>query len=246
MRDALVSVIVPVYRNPEWVKTALDSVIRQTWKNLEILVIDDGSPDGCDAVCDQFAALDDRIHVVHRENGGVSAARNDGLLMAKGEFVAFLDSDDYLAIDHISSLVQCALDKNADIVSNRMYFYLNDTCTRKSTPSDAVVKLSREEAVFSMHSESEVFNGYLMNKLFRREILKEVRFDPTIAIHEDMLFIWQAILKSDVIVSCERYTYHYLFHPTSAVNSYSPRYDTAVVAAKRMAIRVAATAIPPL
>ncbi len=235
MNNPLVSVVVPVYKNPEWVQNALDSLVKQSYPNLEILVVNDGSPDGCDLVAEEFCKEDQRIRVFHRENGGVSAARNLALEEASGEYVTFLDSDDTLESDHIETMVHTAIKENADIVSNRMYFYFNDTEHREIYCSDSIQVLTSAEAVRMMHSEDEAFNGYLMNKLFSIGVIRSVRFDPDIAIHEDMLFLWQAILHSEKIVSQGKYTYHYLMHPTSAINSsYSPRYDTALVAAEEM------------
>lgn len=233
MERMLVSLIVPVYRNPALVEKAVRSALSQTWEHLEILLIDDGSPDGCDAVCDALASEDARIRVFHTENRGVSAARNHGLQHAKGEFIAFLDSDDLLEPNHMEALVGL-MEKGADVASVSMRFYMKDGKPKPFCDDETICTLTPREAICMMHRE-EAFNGYLMNKMFRRDLLGGVSFDETIAIHEDMLFIWGALLKSRNVLLQKVHTYHYLFNAASAMNrSYSPRYDTAVTAAEKM------------
>ena len=95
-RKGLLSVIVPVYKVEPYLRRCIDSIRNQTYKNLQIVLVDDGSPDGCGAICDEYTKLDDRIIAVHQENEGLSGARNNGLLFAEGEYIAFVDSDDWL------------------------------------------------------------------------------------------------------------------------------------------------------
>lgn len=229
-----VSLIVPVYRNPEWVRAAVNSAINQTYSDLEILLIDDGSPDGCGALCDDLARTDPRIRVFHQENGGVSVARNTGLAHARGERIAFLDSDDKMEPDHIASLVELMDETGADIVSTALIFYLDEEKHNSYEDGTETKFFTPQEAVYSMHLEGE-FNGYLMNKLFRRRALSGVRFHPDFAIHEDMLFLWEAILNAEKIAYRNKHTYHYLCHSTSAMNqTFSPRFETSITAAELM------------
>ena len=99
--NELISVVVPVYKVEKQLCRCVDSLIRQTYGNIEIILVDDGSPDGCPALCDGYAKKDSRIKVIHRQNGGLSAARNSGIDVARGEYIAFVDSDDYVADDYI-------------------------------------------------------------------------------------------------------------------------------------------------
>lgn len=233
MEKTLVSLIVPVYRNPNLVEKAVRSALSQTWKNLEILLIDDGSPDGCGALCDAFAAEDARIRVFHTENRGVSAARNLGLRYANGEYVTFLDGDDLLEPSHVEALVSL-MEKGADVASVSMRFYLKNGVPKPFFDDETIYPLTPCEALCLMHREGD-FNGYLMNKMFRRDLLCGVTFNEAVAIHEDMLFIWNALLKCSVILLQKVHTYHYLFNASSAMNrNYSPRYETAVTAAEMM------------
>lgn len=233
MENLLVSLIVPVYRNPALVEKAVRSALSQTWGHLEILLIDDGSPDGCGTVCDALAAEDVRIRVFHTENRGVSAARNLGLRNARGEYISFLDGDDLLEPNHVEALVRL-MEKGADVASVSMRFYMKDGKPKPFCDDETVHILTPREAICLMHREGD-FNGYLMNKMFCRSLLCGANFDETVAIHEDMLFLWGALLNSRKVLLQKVHTYRYLFNATSAMNrSYSPRYDTAVAAAEKM------------
>ena len=113
--DDLISIIIPVYRVEKYLEECLNSVINQTYANLEIILIDDGSPDRCGQICDEYAKKDERIEVIHQENQGVSNARNHGIEMAKGKYITFIDSDDYLEQDYIKYLYDEITKFNADI-----------------------------------------------------------------------------------------------------------------------------------
>lgn len=110
----LISVIIPVYNVEKYLHRCLDSVIEQTYKNLEVILIDDGSTDHSGEICDDYAAKDVRIHVIHQENQGVSAARNKGLDTAKGEYIAFVDSDDYILPEMYAKMLECIIENNVD------------------------------------------------------------------------------------------------------------------------------------
>ena len=112
-----ISVIIPVYNTEKYLKRCVDSVREQTYGNLEIILVDDGSPDGCPQMCDAFAAEDDRIKVIHKENAGVAAARNTGLDVATGEYLTFVDSDDYIAPEMYQSLLDVLMQTDSDIAA---------------------------------------------------------------------------------------------------------------------------------
>ncbi|MCF0156053.1 MAG: glycosyltransferase, partial [Veillonella sp.] len=111
-----ISVIVPIYNVEPYIHQCVDSIINQTYKDLEIILVDDGSPDNCGKICDEYAAKDDRVKVIHRPNGGLSAARNSGLDVATGEYIAFVDSDDYIACNMYSDMMEFMLKHKLDIV----------------------------------------------------------------------------------------------------------------------------------
>ena len=120
-----VSIIVPVYKVEKYLRKCIDSIINQTLKDIEIILVDDGSPDNCGKICDEYAAKDTRIKVIHKENGGLSSARNAGMEVAEGEYIGFVDSDDWIESDMYMTLWQKAKDINADLV-NSDYFRNND------------------------------------------------------------------------------------------------------------------------
>lgn len=235
MTKPLVSLVIPVYRHPEWVRKAVDSALAQTWADLEIILVDDGSPDGSGALCDEYAEKDARVRAIHQKNGGVSSARNAGLAVSKGEYFTFLDSDDALEPEHIERLVHLMEREKADLASLAMIFYLDEERIKTEVKNEEkTVVLTPREALRSVHLEDD-FNGYVMNKMYRTSVWKGIRFDPEIAIHEDMLFLWQGILKCKKIVLQKRYTYHYLTHSTSAMNrSYSEQYESCIRASLSM------------
>lgn len=104
MEEDLISIIIPIYKVEEYLKRCVDSVINQTYKNLEIILIDDGSPDSCGKICDEYAKINNKIYVIHQQNQGVSAARNAGIDKAKGKYICFIDSDDYVDANYIEVL----------------------------------------------------------------------------------------------------------------------------------------------
>lgn len=120
---SMLSVIVPVYKVEPFLKRCVDSIIHQTYKNLEIILVDDGSPDNCGAICDEYANKDDRIKVIHKENGGQSSARNVGIAIAKGDYIAFVDSDDWIDSDMYETLIGLAEKYDADIAEGSYRFY---------------------------------------------------------------------------------------------------------------------------
>ena len=115
--DKLISIIVPIYKVEIYLRKCIDSIVNQTYKNIEILLIDDGSPDNCGIICDEYAKKDERIKVIHKENGGLSDARNYGIEASTGDYIIFIDSDDYVSESMCENLLICALENNADIVS---------------------------------------------------------------------------------------------------------------------------------
>ena len=116
----LISIIIPVYKVEKYLNKCIDSVIGQTYKNLEIILVDDGSPDNCPRICNEYASIDKRAIVIHKENGGLSSARNAGLDIAKGEYIFFLDSDDYIAENTIERLYKALVLEKADIAIGNM------------------------------------------------------------------------------------------------------------------------------
>ena len=132
-----VSVIIPIYNVQEYLDECINSIVKQTYQNLEIILVDDGSPDSSPMICNEWEKQDDRIVVIHKENGGLSDARNAGLIKASGEYVLYVDSDDYLEIDTIEWMISCAISNNAEIVA----------CTYKRTNNENITTLLSDNLI---------------------------------------------------------------------------------------------------
>lgn len=181
----LISVIVPVYKVEKYLKKCVDSIRNQTYQNLEILLVDDGSPDECPAMCDAYADEDSRIKVIHKENGGLSDARNVGVEMANGEWIFFLDSDDYIHTELIDTLHKEAIKENADMAMSSMYYYLEDATVQIDPlgTSEKEVFL-KPDVVSQLYSHSAVDFIVSCSKLIKRDVWGDLQF-PVGKLHED-------------------------------------------------------------
>ena len=219
----LISVIVPIYKVENYLKKCLDSIVNQTYKNLEIILIDDGSPDNCGKICDEYAKKDERSKVIHKENEGVSIARNAGLKIASGDYIAFVDSDDWIELDMYEEMIKCAQEKNVDMVRCRRIFEYSN----KSVKDD--VGLS-DNTFFDVKSDRLYFinlilaNGVL--PFFNLSLIKkekidnnELRFNSDLIVGEDLLFTFKLLCNIDSIYIYDNYFYHYNVHIQSAMNS---------------------------
>ncbi|WAV90135.1 glycosyltransferase [Oxalobacter aliiformigenes] len=169
----LLSVIVPVYRVETYLPKCLDSLVGQTYADLEIILVDDGSPDRSGAICDEYAARDSRIVVIHQENRGASQARNAGLDRATGEFVAFVDSDDYLDFSMYENLMKAVVEYDADIVISDFFVILESGVLRHSSGLQGDIPLLQaQEQVLADRLPS-----YLWNKIYRRTLFDGIRYE---------------------------------------------------------------------
>lgn len=189
----LVSVIIPIYNVEKYLGECVESVRNQTYKNIEIILVDDGSPDACGAMCDAYAAQDDRVRVIHRENGGLSAARNSGMEVATGEFVTFLDSDDWMYIGAIEGYMKCfAKYPELDIVESRIYF---SGSGKPSNVGEYIVEPQLEDRLLSgseliHHFCTHPYTSSLpaaWNKCYRAQLVQGHRFVEG-RVYEDLEF----------------------------------------------------------
>lgn len=195
----LVSVIIPVYNVEEYLPQCLNSVLNQAYKNIEILIVDDGATDASGDICDEYALKDPRIKVIHKANGGLSSARNTGMLHAKGEWVFFIDSDDWIDPETISSLQEFAIRNQCDMVQCNHY-YAHDTyfLYRAVSKTEKKVKvLTRQEAMRQLIINDRLKN-FAWGKLYKFSLIKDLGF-PEGKFFEDSF--WQ----HHVIHACARY-----------------------------------------
>ena len=219
----LVSVIVPVYNVRPYLEECLESVVAQTYQNLEILVIDDGSTDGSGEVCDQFAENDSRIRVVHQENKGLGAARNVGLDLATGLVISFLDSDDAFLPSAIEKALNAMIETHADIA---LFKYktiktvgrmdLQDIANVVAFPRIPKNVYSREEALLR-HAEGDI-NFAVWNKIYARDLWKEIRF-PDGVVYEDIQTTFRILNKAFQIVALDETLILYRKRPGSIMTN---------------------------
>lgn len=217
LQNAKVSVIVPVYKVEPYLRKCLDSITGQTYRNLEIILVDDGSPDNCGAICDEFAKKDERIKVIHKENGGVSSARNAGLSIATGEWVGWVDGDDWIELDMYEYLLEKTEKYGADIaVCSRKEVYPDRKVLRGWT-EDLV--LNRQEGL-ALLLKDDLLQNYLCDKLWCRELFQGVAF-PEDRSYEDMAVTYRLFERAKRTVCLPQAKYNYLQRPGSIVHDSS-------------------------
>ena len=225
MRETQVSIIIPVYNVENYLRSCLDSVLSQTYKDFEVLMVNDGSTDGSGAICQDFVERDSRFHYFEKENGGLSDARNYGLDRAKGHYITFLDSDDFLFEDYLENLYYASRLSDSDITiggycrfgDSNFYFY-ND-----HFKSDSLVAFKDFQAIQYLDSMLDVtFITFstAWGKLFKRELFSELRF-PYGKYAEDQFLIWKLYMKADKIYVFNGASYVYRMNPSGLSNIFT-------------------------
>lgn len=210
--NSLISVIIPVYNVKPYLAEALDSVLEQTYRNLEIIVVENGSDDGSEKMCDDYGNRDPRVKVIHLSSRGLSRARNTGLDAVTGEAVAFLDSDDAYYPEYISEMVQAMVRTNADIVICKSRTYHTDGKMLVSTQKHEPLYLkpgvyTREEALNALLLDGEIRHG-VWNKLYKRELWETVRF-PEGRVYEDVATTYRILDKCNSVCHLDLALYKY-------------------------------------
>jgi glycosyltransferase involved in cell wall biosynthesis len=219
--EDLISIIVPIYNVEKYLERCVASVRSQTYTNIEIILVDDGSPDQCGKICDDLATRDSRIKVIHKANGGLSDARNAGLEIAEGAFVGFIDSDDFLHPEMIRDLY-CRINKHqADIAQCSFRSVTDDSITDPGDDNEKV--LTNLEALRFLYTSYGVDYVLASNKLYRKSLFNRVRY-PVSKIHEDEFTTYKLIYEARKVVVTDRKYYHYYQSPNSIIrSSFSPK-----------------------
>lgn len=214
---AEVSIIVPVYQVEKYIRQCVDSILAQTFTDFELILVDDGSKDKSGQICDEYARMDTRVKVIHKENGGAADTRNRGMDQAVGNYVMFVDSDDYIAPTMIEYLYQNILNENADIaVCNYLYFFENDRKKDFSTNVKSEVLTGKEIFYYRKNERNYGFWTVVWNKLMKRETVGKVRFRSG-KYYEDEFWaneIYQMDIKIVTIPDC---LYYYRQHENSTM-----------------------------
>ena len=233
MKKDLISIIVPVYKVEQYLDKCVNSIINQTYTSLEIILVDDGSPDNCGKMCDDYARADMRVKVIHKQNGGVSSARNAGLEIAQGEFIAFVDSDDYLGKDMYEKLIAKQKEKNADVVFCRFNSVSGEQITH--VHEGALQDFCRTgDLVYNLnHCTTETIKGDtsyiehlvmcdIWRAIYKASVLQDIRFDVGVKYMEDVIFYMSVLKKDNLVLDyVDEYLYNYLYRADSASNGNS-------------------------
>ncbi|SDN22516.1 glycosyltransferase family 2 protein [Alkalicoccus daliensis] len=230
----LISVIIPVYNGAEYIETCFQSIISQSYQNLEIIIINDGSEDNSSEICDYYASKDQRIKVIHQENKGLSAVRNRGVRESKGDYIGFVDSDDYIHSDMYKILLNNLLLTNAGVsMCNFKKVYQRNFTNNKNNElpdSEKLNVISKQEAFEHLFADTNVNLVVPWNKLYKKEIIRKVQY-PEGKVHDDEFTVHHIIQATNKIVITEQNLYYYYHHPSSFMNeSYNLKRLDAVTA----------------
>lgn len=218
MNQPLVSVIVPIYNVEQYVERCIRSIVNQTYTNLEILLIDDGSPDRCPTICDMWAQKDSRIKVVHKPNGGLSSARNAGLDICNGDFISFVDSDDWIERDMIQFLLDACIKNGCALaVCGRYVHYekINKLQIDKCPINNEIIDSKTFTAHMLIGSNCDCS---ACDKLFHKSLWDSMQF-PEGRIYEDVAILYKIVLQTSYVATLNQPLYHYLRHSNSIVSS---------------------------
>ena len=213
---ALISVIIPVYKVEKYVEKCIQSVINQTYENLQIILVDDGSPDNCWKICDEYAKKDHRIEVIHKSNGGLSDARNKGLEIAKGEYIGFVDSDDYIEADMYEVLYNLLKQYNADVSICNFYTVSQGKISIKNA-ENGIKEYNRIEILKEILLDKNI-QSYAWNKLYKKELFDEIKY-PIGKKYEDIGTTFFLLEKCNKVVVTGKSEYYYINRQDSIVNN---------------------------
>ena len=211
----LISIIIPVYKVEEYMDRCLESIVGQTYENLEIILVDDGSPDKCPEKCDDWASKDGRITVVHKSNGGLSDARNKGLDVCRGDYIAFVDSDDWILPEMYQNMLDAIIKENADICACNIISCYPDRQVKWGT--DKNIAGNSELMLKRLYTDSE-YPVCAWNKLYKRDLWQDFRF-PVGKLCEDAFTTYILLHRADRIVQISDALYCYRIRPESIMTS---------------------------
>lgn len=206
-----ISVIVPLYKAEKYIRRCVDSILAQTFTDFELLLIDDGSPDNSGAICDEYAASDSRVKVFHKENGGVSSARNVGLDNACGEWITFVDADDWIVKDYLQLCIYATEKYNLDLLK----FDLGGTYISEHSQNLDVTKSSQIDVITPNEFIKKSYSCGIPS-FIRKNVLGEIRFNTDIKYAEDQLFIFQILDNCEYCGYLHKQIYNYMLNPNSA------------------------------
>lgn len=224
----LISVIIPVYKVESYLNECVESVVKQTYKNLEIILVNDGSPDNCPQICDEWAKKDNRIKVIHKVNGGVSSARNAGLDVANGDYIMFIDSDDVVDFSICENLLQTLNKYHADIVCCNW-----SKLQKKVKSSNNLVVYAGEQIFALLYNKKVPLLMVPWAKLYKRNVFEEIRY-PIGRLHEDEAVIPYVLNKCKVLAYIDTFLYFNRDNAQSITKNFSEKRLDAVWAKEQV------------
>ena len=218
--NPVVSIIVPIYNAQKNLARCIESVLKQDYEDFELILMDDGSKDTSGILCDEYAAKDDRIRVIHKENSGVSDTRNQAIELARGEYLQFIDSDDWITPDATGLMVRMAKESNCEMVITDFYRVIGERLAHKGDIREDGLLTREEFALYMMENPADFYYGVLWNKLYRKDIVEEfkLRMDENISWCEDFIFNMEYIRHVKNVYALHVPIYYYVKTPGSLVS----------------------------
>lgn len=207
-RQSIISIIIPVFKVAAYLDRCVNSIVNQSYENLEIILVDDGSPDNCAIMCDEWAEKDTRITVIHKPNGGLSDARNYGIRIVNGEYVSFIDSDDYVSDVFLEVLLSTALEHDSDIVECKCTNCYEDGELDEYNDDLTIYNYSSSEGLSALIAET-AFHQHVWDKLYKRAVISDIFFEVGKQ-HEDEFWTYQVFGRAERITKINRTMYFYL------------------------------------
>lgn len=218
----LISVIVPIYKVEDYLPRCVDSLINQSYRNLEIILVDDGSPDKCPTICDDYASKDSRIKVIHKENGGLSDARNAGMAVINGRYVSFIDSDDYISLNFFEILYNTIKSEKSDIVECGVVKCYEDNHIDEYKDDLEIVSYETQSALSELIAE-DIFKQHVWNKLYKTDLVLDIPYVVG-KLNEDEFWTYQVFGKAKKVTKINITMYFYFQRESSIMgNKYSLR-----------------------
>ena len=213
MEKPLISVIVPIYNVEDYLDRCVKSIVNQTYNYLEIILVDDGSPDNCPQLCDDWVKKDNRIKVIHKENGGLSDARNAGMKIAAGKYIGFIDSDDFVAQDFFETLLSVMQKENSDIVECGVVKFYEDGSFEEHSDDLAVVTFETESALSGLIAENP-FHQHVWNKLYKTQLVNDIPYAVG-KLNEDEFWTYQVFGRAQKVSKINKTMYYYFQRSSS-------------------------------
>lgn len=209
------SIIVPIYKVEKYLPKCIESILNQSFTDFELILVDDGSPDYCGLICDEYAGKDSRVKVIHQNNQGVSAARNAALDVAEGRYLGFVDADDWIEKDMYQTMLQTAFANGADVViCGIQYFTENGILIREDLKGCKC--FSQKELLINLYGKPNPMGGGCVNKVFLRSKIENVRFNPNLSMAEDWVYLFECFKQCDSGYQIPAAFYNIVERPDSA------------------------------